>query len=481
MAGELVEAGSWEHAPPGQALSLLLAGVPWLRVGASSETEGATRIDLGDPRGVALTLDPLEPEAGFPVATHASLLSDMWCAAGQLPGSARDLMTLGLLRAYEACGWDIDIGGPLSGATVPTIHQVAEATEAAAEELRCDDTTSMLVRGFMRVRLGELCGHGSGMFFTGGHRLDVAALTSGNVEVITDALDHTGRALVAGTLLLRLTERARLRPAPADASPRHVLAIDDGQTLLGGALDGLIADAASYGEVVLMSAWTPPLETRTVQLDLIAKRRSTACGRVCRAHGPCTRHQIRVGTRLADSELLRAWAEALVVAFVAGRMLPAVPVRVLAQWAACEPRLRECALATIVDEVIATRAPVLREVYQPSRLATVVAGTATALLEGGSVPQRAGQCWVPPVLRWVHEAARVGWTDLAEAEHDNERPDADEMAPPLDFAIGGLADWPGIRARQRLALLLRHPLSAELPHNRRIAARILGGGTGASG
>jgi hypothetical protein len=454
---------------------------------------GVTRIDLGDPHGIALTLDPLEPEPGFPVTTHASLLSEVWCAAERLPSAARDVLTLALLRAYEESGWDCATGRPLPGATVPALRELTSASEAAADELRCDDVTSALIRGFVRVRLGELCGNGAGMFFAGGHRLGAEALLGGNVEVVTGSLDHIGRALVAGTVLLRLTERARLRPPRAGAGPVHILAIDDGELLLGGALESLIADAAARGERVLLSGWDPPAEAgrdagegvaAASRRDLITGRRTAACGRTCDLAGPCTRYQIRTAVRLAasaESEPLREWAGSVVVAFLMGRPLSPAPERVRRDWAALRPRLRECLLATIVDEAVTARA-VIRELYQPAHLAAVAGRVATALLEGRAAPARAGQCWVLPQLRWVHEAVRAGWAGPhagagVGGDIDVGGVDADDMAPPLDFAIDGLADWPGIRAGQRLALLLRHPLSAELPRNRRIVALILGEGT----
>jgi hypothetical protein len=413
----------------------VITGSSWLRVGPDSlGIAGATTIDLGDPDGVPLTLDPLEPEPGFPAATHASLLADVWCAAGRLPAHARDVLTLALLRAYQ-------------GTSVPSLSEID--ADAAIAELRSDQTTAALVRGFLAVRLGELSGNG--LFLRGGHPLDVSALPGRDIELITGALDPAGRALVAGTLLLRLTERARMYSGGA-----HVLAIDDGESLFGGALDSLIADAAAHGEMVLFSGWEPPPSggDPAPARDLATGRRSPACGAICRDAGPCTRAEITGGARLAASSgPMRVWAGELVTAFITGRILPSPPAR--HSWPA--GRVGECALATLLDDAITTRAAPLRDHYSPARLATVAMRVATAMLNGHPGPGRAGTCWVPPVLRWKHEAIRVGWDGAV---------DSSEIAPPLDFTIDGLADWPGIRAGQRLAMLLRHPLSAEARDNR---------------
>jgi uncharacterized protein len=134
---------------------------------------------------------------------------------------------------------------------------------------------------------------------------------------------------------------------------------------------------------------------------------------------------------------------------VTGRSLPAPPALAWRSWPA---RTRECALATLLDDAVTTRAAALRDHYSPERLTAVAARVATAMLNGDPGPGRAGACWVPPVLRWVHEATRVGWRGEV---------DSDEVAPPLDYAIDGIGDWPGIRAGQRLAMLLGHRLCAE--------------------
>jgi hypothetical protein len=379
-------------------------------------------IDLGDPDGVPLTLNPLEPEPGFPVATHASLLADVWCGAGRLPAPARDVLTLALLDAYRKT-------------SVPSFSEIN--VDAALAELRTDETTAALVRGFAAVRLGPLAP-------PSGHPLDIAALVTSDVELITGALDPTARALVAGTLLLRLTEHARQHPGVS-----HLLAIDDGQALLGDGLGSLVADAAAHGEMVVLSGWSPPPSLAPAR-DLVAGRRSRACGRSCQDGRPCTRAEINDGARLAASgEPLRGWVGELVAAFVTGRSLPAPPALAWRSWPA---RTRECALATLLDDAVTTRAAALRDHYSPERLTAVAARVATAMLNGDPGPGRAGACWVPPVLRWVHEATRVGWRGEV---------DSDEVAPPLDYAIDGIGDWPGIRAGQRLAMLLGHRLCAE--------------------
>jgi hypothetical protein len=90
------------------------------------------------------------------------------------------------------------------------------------------------------------------------------------------------------------------------------------------------------------------------------------------------------------------------------------------------------------------------------------------------VPGRAGLVWVIPQVRWLHEMER-----LNPLGHDRPRPG--DLAPPLDFSLAGLPDWPGIRVADRLGGLRRHPLAMESERNRAVARTALLGGDGGAG
>jgi hypothetical protein len=143
---------------------------------------------------------------------------------------------------------------------------------------------------------------------------------------------------------------------------------------------------------------------------------------------------------------------------------------------------------------------VLRRSYDPQRLLVVLAAVSGRILETAAAwpgpatgeageteasltraqgpdfapPFRAGQVWVIPQLRWLHEAERLNPLGQAEIR-------LDDLAPPLDFGLAGLPDWPGIRVRDRLAALRRHPLSMESPRNREPAWTALLGADGRAG
>jgi hypothetical protein len=152
--------------------------------------------------------------------------------------------------------------------------------------------------------------------------------------------------------------------------------------------------------------------------------------------------------------------QALALAFLTGRSVPLVPVPLRTRWQELGARLRECLLATVVDQAVAARARALRPSYDPAHLAASLAQAATRALGGGAGPgTRPGSDWVIPQVRWLHEADRL-------CPPSGGPPDPGQCAPPLDYRLPGLVDWPGARVGHRLRTLRRHPLSMDLAGNR---------------
>jgi hypothetical protein len=193
---------------------------------------------------------------------------------------------------------------------------------------------------------------------------------------------------------------------------------------------------------------------------------------------------------------LRLWARTLVLAFLVARPLPQVPTAAGEGWLALSPRSRECLLTTMIGDAVTPRAPALRASYDPGRLRSVITAVAGRMLdraaadharpgpglpslgpapggENGPVPFRAGHVWVIPQLRWLHEVERAH-------PLGQDRIRLEDFAPPLEFGLAGLPDWPGIKVKDRLVALRRHPLSMTAEHNRQSATiALLGGEPGA--
>jgi hypothetical protein len=159
--------------------------------------------------------------------------------------------------------------------------------------------------------------------------------------------------------------------------------------------------------------------------------------------------------------------ESLALAFLTNRPLPSVPARLQRRWAGLDGRLRECLLATVIDRVTGNRAQAVRSSYDPHGLAASVATVALRMLEHGTgAGTQAGPGWVIPQLRWLHEIERV-------CPLRGPAPGAMDRAPPLDFDLPGLADWPDMQVGHRLRVLRRHPLSMGLARNRAPAWSVL--------
>ena len=489
-----------------------LARMPWLAVALAGSadrtrlapvvgdavvggavTGGATVIDIADPRGVPMTVNPLEPGPGQQVHAHADRLSGLFEAAFGPPDPVAAALRAGLRRAYAAGGWDLRTGwGPCPGRdpAVPSFRQVRVATLAAADELGYGQEMRAAVHGFLAARLDALWTGPVGHFLEGGHPVDLARLLAGNVIVTSGAAaDEETASFLAGVLLLRLAGWLSHRPAPLAV----VVAIPAGQAGLGASPRGaawfsrLLEDLRLAGADVTVAPRRPAAaggqaspaaaggQAGSAAVPaLLAGRRSVACGELCRGR-PCTGYELHAADVLAEDDgqaWLRLWVQTLVLAFLTGRPVPRVPAPLRPGWQALSPRARDCLLATAVETAVMARAGALRPCYPPHRLVAVAAAAAARILAAGDpVPARGGPVWVIPQLRWLHEMER-----LNPLGHDRLRPG--DLAPPLDFALAGLPDWPGIRVADRLGGLRRHPLAMESERNRAVASTALLGAGG---
>ena len=502
--------------PAGPAGRSLLAAAP----------RDVTVIDITDPRAVPVTVNPFEPAPGYPVQAHADRLAGLFEVAFGLSDPVSGALRAGLRRAYADGGWDMLTGaarpGAVSPPAIPAFRQLKLATVDTIRELGYGPGMQAGIRGFLETRLDALWTGPVGHFLEGGHPAALTRLLGGNVLVTGSGLaDEQASWFLAGVLLLRLAEQlsrpAAGPPPPAGQAPRPddrdqagrprpviVIAVPGALARPGQAAfpavpplsargaawwDGLLEDLRWAGvEVVVAPAGAadrpapgrprapgteadrlvsaPPGEAVA---GLLAGRRSAACGERCRRR-PCSGYEVHVAGLLADDPgqaWLRLWAQALVLAFLSGRPVPGVPAGLRAGGQALSPRGRECLLATVIEVAVGTRAHALRPSYDPRCLTAVVAAVAGRMLaDGDAGPVRAGSVWVIPQLRWLHEMER-----LSPLGRDRLRPD--DIAPPLDFGLAGLPDWPGIRVADRLRGLRGHPLAMESERNRTAAMTAL--------
>lgn len=449
------------------------------RPGAAPPGSDATVIDVSELRDIPVTVDPFEPSPGCPVQAHAERLAELLEAAFHPSGPVRAAIRLALRRVYVDHGWDLAAGGALPGAVappgVPRFAGLCRAAAVAAADLGCDVAARAAIRAFCDVTLAPLWTDQAGRFLAGGHPVDLAALSDANTIFLTGGIaGEEAAAFFTGVFLLRLAGQLRAQQ-PRARRLTVVVATPHGR------LRRLLDDVRAAGADVILAR---PDEDRDVVKDEPARvqvpllgRRSAACGLQCRQR-PCTGRELHDADlrAAADAQVwLRLWAQALVLAFITGRPLPHVPQPLLqASHQPRDARARECLLATVVDAAVASRAVALRHSYHPARLTAAVASVAAGQLAttgqypaaAQPSPPRAGQFWVIPQLRWLHEAERLH--PLAHHQLD-----PGDVAPPLDFGLTGLVDWPGITVADRLAGLNRHRLSMDHEPNRAIATTAL--------
>ncbi len=528
MLGELSSAGmAWlaiDMAGPGGSGSLVLS------------PGDARVIDIADPDAVPAAVNPLEPAPGYPIQAHADWLAGLFEAAFGLEVPVATAIRAGLRRTYAACGWDTRTGtaapGAVTAPVVPAFRQLRTGILAATGELGYSQSMQTGVRGFLSTRLDALWAGPAGRFLEGGHPVDVPRLLRGNVLVTNSGVaDRDTVSFLAGVLLVRLAEQLRPRGGGVRAQGRNsrggplltvvigsagrlneLPAGSSARRQAAGWFGRLLEDIASCGADVIVArpaategstgprpagpgrggigsrsghraeAAAAP-EERAVAAGLppvLLGRRSPACGERCRRR-PCNGYELHAAALLAhDDELawLRLWAQTMVLAFLTSRSMPRVPVMLRSGWRALSPRRRECVLATVIDVAVTARATALRQSYDPRCLASVIVAVAARRLDaatpGERFPLRAGHVWVVPQLRWLYEIERIDPLGQDEIR-------LDDIAPPLDFGLAGLPDWPGIRVRDRLSGLRRHPLSMESERNRGPATVALLGDDGRGG
>jgi uncharacterized protein len=261
------------------------AGIPWLAIepvkseyvamaGRIGDNGQVTVINPSDPAAVPLSVNPLEPEPGYPVQAHIDMVRALFLAAFEAREPFPQIISQALQRAYEDCGWDPVTGAGRPGAkaapAVPTLAQLQRAALDVIEDVGYGRELQADVRGFVDVRLRSLRTGSAGRFFEGGHPADIAELLRRNVVLaIEDVANDEDKAFLIGTLIIRLVEhlRMRARSDPADGLA-HVIVIEEAHRLLRASREGasahavelfasLLAEIRAYGEGIMVVEQIP--------------------------------------------------------------------------------------------------------------------------------------------------------------------------------------------------------------------------------
>ncbi len=238
--------------------------------------------DLNAPPG---SINPLEPEPGFPLQSHLDLVRELFLAAFESDEPFPQVLARALTECYTAAGWDLvssrqrpahkpkffadDPDRPVR-ARYPTLGELQVAARRVVNNIGYGEEVKANVRGFVDVRIGSLRGGRPGRFFEGGHPLDIGALLAGNVvlelETITNDQD---KAFLIGAVLIRIIEHLRVNYGNTGPHKlRHLTVIEEAHRLLKNVHEGpaaaavelfaaLLAEIRAYGEGVLVVEQIP--------------------------------------------------------------------------------------------------------------------------------------------------------------------------------------------------------------------------------
>jgi len=279
-----------------EALSREDDPVPWLVIepakaeyarmaGRLTGVRDVTVIRPGDPDVAPASLNPLEPERGYPLQPHADLLRALFLAAFEGDEPFPQVLSRALTDVYTSAGWDLVSGRPRPATkpklhldepdrdvtvAYPTLGQLQAAARAVVDGIGYGPEITANVRGFVDVRIGSLREGTPGRFFEGGHPLDIGSLLAGNVvlelEWVTNDQD---KAFLMGAVLIRIVEHLRIRHQHGRTDGlRHVLVLEEAHRLLKKATSGpaaaavelfgsLLAEIRAYGEGVVVVEQIP--------------------------------------------------------------------------------------------------------------------------------------------------------------------------------------------------------------------------------
>ncbi|MEV2272045.1 ATP-binding protein [Nonomuraea africana] len=263
---------------------LSAAKIPWLAIEpAKSEyaamagrvAEPVTVINPSAPDAVPFSVNPLEPEPGYPVQAHIDMVRALFMAAFDAEEPFPQIMSMALQRVYEANGWDVVTGGAVPGSkvppSVPTLEQLQHHAMDVIQEIGYGREVQADVEGFISLRLRSLRVGSAGRFFEGGHPADIGGLLQRNVVLaIEDVANDEDKAFLMGTLIIRIVEHLRMRARGERAGGlRHVIVIEEAHRLLrdrgsGRAathavelLAGMLAEIRAYGSGLVVAEQIP--------------------------------------------------------------------------------------------------------------------------------------------------------------------------------------------------------------------------------
>jgi hypothetical protein len=221
-------------------------------------------------------LNPLEPEPGFPLQTHADLVRALFLAAFEADEPFPQILNAALTRCYEELGWDLVLGrARRAGVTprIPTLSDLQRIGRAVVADIGYGTEVTQNVRGFIDVRIGSLRSGTPGKFFEGGHPLNMGLLLDKNVVLEIEGVgDDRDKAFLIGTVVMRVYEHLWLenkKRGGKEPTLQHVTVVEEAHRLLRFTTErgpaahavelfaSLLAEVRAYGEGIIVAEQIP--------------------------------------------------------------------------------------------------------------------------------------------------------------------------------------------------------------------------------
>ena len=280
-----------------ESLSTTEPRIPWLVVepvkaeysgmagrlsGAGADTTVVV-IRPGDLDTAPASLNPLEPEPGYPLQSHVDLVRALFLAAFQATEPFPQVLVRALAQCYSDAGWDL-VTGRLRHSVkpkymssepdrparerYPSLGDLQATARRVVDSIGYGPEVTKDVRGFVDVRMGSLRQGTPGRFFEGGHPLDIGlVLERPTVLELESVTNDQDQAFLIGTVIIRLVEHLRVHRRDA-GTLRHVLVLEEAHRLLRRLDNGvaaesvevfarLLAEIRAYGEGVVVVEQIP--------------------------------------------------------------------------------------------------------------------------------------------------------------------------------------------------------------------------------
>jgi hypothetical protein len=280
-----------------ESLARAQPGVPWLvvepvkaeyagmsgRLADRGDEEPLLVIRPGALGSAPASINPLEPEPGYPLQSHVDLVRALFVAAFQATEPFPQVLVRALTDCYAEAGWDLVTGRlrrPVRPKLLaseddrparrrfPTLTDLQSTARRVVAAVGYGPEVTADVRGFVDVRMGSLRQGAPGRFFEGGHPIDVGRLLRRRVVLELESVTNDqDQAFLIGTVVIRLVEHLRVHRRAA-VGLRHVLVIEEAHRLLRHASEGpaaaaveffagLLAEIRAYGEGVVVVEQIP--------------------------------------------------------------------------------------------------------------------------------------------------------------------------------------------------------------------------------